>query len=175
MTGKSGDPKAEAEKKLHKAIDGLTPDQISQLLDLNPALANELANSSDGGAAEALKKLNLQEIMTGLAASGKNAKDMGAYKFWQTQPVPKFGDEEDKKWEDGPIKVQKVEDVPKQPAPLGDGFEWVELDLTDPEEMKELHDLLYGHYVEDDEAMFRFSYSASLLKWYVAILHIIRI
>lgn len=25
------------------------------------------------------------------AIGGKNKKDMASYKFWQTQPVPKFG------------------------------------------------------------------------------------
>jgi glycylpeptide N-tetradecanoyltransferase len=108
--------------------------------------------------------MNLQDIMTGLAASGKNAKDMASYKFWSTQPVPKFG-EAQKELEEGPMRIQKLEDVPKDPPPMLSGFEWVEMDLTDDAEMKELYDLLSGHYVEDDEAMFRFNYSASILKW----------
>jgi glycylpeptide N-tetradecanoyltransferase len=39
------------------------------------------------------------------------------------------------------------------------------MDLTNDAEMEEVEKLLYGHYVEDDEAMFRFKYSNSLLKW----------
>ncbi|KAH9892156.1 peptide N-myristoyl transferase [Xylariomycetidae sp. FL2044] len=170
--GKAKDAKnaEKAAKKLHKAVDGLSGEQVSQLLDLNPALASELASSSNDNptaAADALKRLNLQDIMTGLASSGKNAKDMGAYKFWATQPVPKFGDdgEEQKAIEEGPIKVQTVDEISKEPAPLLAQFEWSTLDLLNDAELKEVWELLNGHYVEDDEAMFRFNYSASILKW----------
>jgi glycylpeptide N-tetradecanoyltransferase len=31
--------------------------------------------------------------------------------------------------------------------------------------LKEVYDLLNGHYVEDDAAMFRFNYSVSFLRW----------
>lgn len=165
FTGKSS--KDDQENKLHKAIDSLTPDQVSQLLDLNPALAGEIANSTGSNdlssATEALKRLKLQEIMTGLAAGGKNVKDMGAYKFWSTQPVPNFGEET--KFEDGPIKQQTVDQVPKEPSPLVSGFEWCDMDISNPEENEEVRELLQGHYVEDDEALFRFNYSYSILKW----------
>jgi serine/threonine protein kinase len=135
----------------------------TQLLDLNPAL--ELSSSYDpNSAAEAPKRLNLQEIMMALASSGKNFKDMASYKFWSTQPVPKFG-EEDAQIEEGPLKIQKIEDVPKESAPLLPGFEWCTMDLLKEEELNELWELLNGHYVEDDEAMFRFNYSKSILKW----------
>jgi glycylpeptide N-tetradecanoyltransferase len=155
------------EAKLHKAIDGLTPDQISQLLELNPALAGEIAKASGStdvaSAADALKRLKLQEIMTGLAASGKNVKDMGNYKFWSTQPVTNFG--EAKFEEEGPIKVQTVDDVPKEPSQLLPGFEWCTVNVENPKENEEVRELLQGHYVEDDEALFRFNYSYSILKW----------
>jgi glycylpeptide N-tetradecanoyltransferase len=103
--------------------------------------------------------------MTGLAANGKNVKDMGSYKFWQTQPVPKFG--EDSEIVEGPFKIVDPEKVPKEPGPLPDGFEWVTMDLKDEGELKEVFDLLYGHYVEDNDAQFRFNYSMAFLKWYV--------
>ncbi|KAI0108971.1 Glycylpeptide N-tetradecanoyltransferase [Nemania sp. FL0031] len=165
-----GKEKEKAAKKLHKAIDGLSNEQVTQLLDLNPALATELANGSDDtpeAAAEALRRLNLQDIMTGLASSGKNVKDMGAYKFWATQPVPKFGEDQnpEQPFEEGPIKVQTVDEISKNPPPLVDGFEWATLDLLDDAQLKEVWELLNGHYVEDDEAMFRFNYSTSILKW----------
>lgn len=101
--------------------------------------------------------------MTGLAANGKNAKDMGSYKFWQTQPVPKFG--EASEIEEGPFKIIDPANVPKEPSPMVGGYEWVTMDLTREEELKEVHELLYGHYVEDDGAMFRFNYSIAFLKW----------
>lgn len=102
--------------------------------------------------------------MTGLAANGKNYKDMGSYKFWQTQPVPKFGEKE--QIEEGPFKIVDLEQVPKEPGPLVEGFEWVTMDLTDDEEIKEVYELLNGHYVEDNEAMFRLNYSKAFFKWY---------
>ncbi|KAI5467577.1 acyl-CoA N-acyltransferase [Mariannaea sp. PMI_226] len=161
----AADPNAD----FKKALSGLTPEQIQQFIAHNPALAKELSQLSGGSASSAddaakmLKKLNLEDIMTGLAASGKNAKDMGSYKFWQTQPVPKFGEKGEV--EEGPLRIQKVEDVPKEPAPLVAGFEWVTMDLTNDDEIKEVYELLNKHYVEDDEAMFRFNYSPSILRW----------
>lgn len=169
LTGKSGDQ----EEDLKKAIGGLNPQQLKELMSLNPGLAQEVAQASGSAnptpeqAAELLKKMNLNDIMTGLAASGKNVKDMGAYKFWQTQPVPRFTD--DAKMEEGPIKVQTVDQISKEPAGLVEGFEWVTMDLSNDEEIKEVYELLNGHYVEDDEAMFRFNYSPSFLRWYVSL------
>jgi glycylpeptide N-tetradecanoyltransferase len=167
LTGKSGDQEAD----LKKALGGLNPQQLKELMSLNPGLAQEVAQASGSAnpsaeqAAEQLKKMDLNDIMTGLAASGKNVKDMGAYKFWQTQPVPRFTD--DAKLEEGPIKVQTVDQISTEPAGLVEGFEWVTMDLSNDDEVKEVYELLNGHYVEDDEAMFRFNYSPSFLRWYV--------
>jgi glycylpeptide N-tetradecanoyltransferase len=155
--------------EIQKAVSGLSNDQISEILKMNPALAEQLGVGKDGDLSgskvtESLKRLKLEDIMTGLASSGKNVKDMANYKFWQTQPVPKFG-ESLTEVEEGPIKVYGVEAVPKEAPPLLEGFEWVTMDLTDEKQLEELFQLLYGHYVEDDEAMFRFNYSVSFLKW----------
>jgi glycylpeptide N-tetradecanoyltransferase len=160
LTGQSSDPEAQ----IKKALGDLTPQQIQDLLALNPSLAESMSGGSGSGdqAASMLQKLNLQDIMTGLAAGGKNVKDMGDYKFWQTQPVPRF---DDKEVEDGPLRVQKIEDISTEPSPMVPGFEWVTLDLHSDEEIKEVYELLNGHYVEDDEAMFRFNYSPSFLRW----------
>jgi hypothetical protein len=160
---------------ISKAVGGLSKSQISDLLAMNPALARELGADGDLSSkktAEAFKRLSLQDIMTGLAAGGKNAKDMASYKFWQTQPVPKLDDKKDH-IEEGPFKIIDLDKVPKEPSPLTEGFEWVTMDLTREEELKEVFELLDGHYVEDEEAMFRFNYSASFLKWYSS-LHIAR-
>jgi glycylpeptide N-tetradecanoyltransferase len=154
-----------------KAIEGLTPQQINEFMALNPALANELragegSSNNTASAIEAFKKLKLQDIMTGLASSGKNRKDMASYKFWSTQPVPQFGEEPAKLIEEGPLKIQDVKDIATEPIPLAlEQFRWVTMDLTNEHELEEVEKLLYGHYVEDDEAMFRFKYSASLLRW----------
>jgi glycylpeptide N-tetradecanoyltransferase len=45
------------------------------------------------------------------------------------------------------------------------GFEWVTMDLEDEKQLDEVYDLLTNHYVEDQEAMFRFRYSPSFLNW----------
>ncbi|KAK2600032.1 glycylpeptide N-tetradecanoyltransferase [Conoideocrella luteorostrata] len=168
LSGKSEQEKHDDDVK--KAIEGLSPEQMKELAALNPGLMQELAaqsgsaNPSPDQVATLLKGMSLSDIMTGLAASGKNVKDMGAYKFWQTQPVPKFG-EDTKKVEEGPLKKQTVEEIDKEPQPLVAGFEWVTVDLADDGEMKEVYELLNGHYVEDDEAMFRFNYIPEVLRW----------
>ena len=33
-------------------------------------------------------------------------------------------------------------------------------------QLEEVYELLTGHYVEDDDAQFRFNYSVSFLSWY---------
>jgi glycylpeptide N-tetradecanoyltransferase len=162
LTGKSSESSGSGSRdEISKAVSGLSKAQIEDFLKMNPALAQELGAERDVG--EAMKRLRLEDIMTGLSANGKNVKDMASYKFWQTQPVPKFGDNE---WiEEGPFKIIDVDQVPKEPGPLVDGFEWVTMDLTDDGEIKEVYELLNGHYVEDNEAMFRFNYSKAFFKW----------
>lgn len=154
-----------------KAVAGLSKQQISELLSMNPALASEMG-MTDGvtdDASERLSRVKLEEIMTGLALNGRNVKDMASYKFWQTQPVPKL-DEDVTKIEEGPIKRIDPAQVSKESPPLPDGFEWTTMDLTNEEELKEVYELLSGHYVEDTAAMFRFNYSASFLQWQVLLL-----
>ncbi|KAL4929967.1 glycylpeptide N-tetradecanoyltransferase swoF [Aspergillus undulatus] len=141
----------------------MTPQQIEALLENNPALKNELGAVDKDKAVEQLRKMDISEILTGLSLTGKNKKDMAAFKFWQTQPVPRFDDASSAVG--GPIKMIDPEKVSKEPDPLIEGFEWATLDLTNEEELRELWDLLTYHYVEDDNAMFRFRYSKSFLHW----------
>lgn len=167
-------------KKLASAITGeketgdsskpaskMSDSSIQTLLDMNPALKGELAKMPPEKAQEALKKMDVSQLLTGLSLNNKNQKDMASYKFWQTQPVLRFDDKPETiaAQPDGPIKEVVPEQVPRTPAPLPEGYEWVELDLTDEEELKEVYNLLTYHYVEDDSAMFRFNYSKSLLDW----------
>jgi len=161
--------KAESKDEISKAVSGLSKGQIQELLSMNPALAQEIGAGDLAGKdlSEAMKKLKLEDIMTGLAANGKNVKDMSSYKFWATQPVAKFG-EDVKEMEEGPIRIIDLDRVSKEPPPMVEGFEWVTMDLTNDEEIKEVYELLNGHYVEDNEAMFRFNYSKDFLKWYVS-------
>ncbi|KGO45066.1 Myristoyl-CoA:protein N-myristoyltransferase [Penicillium expansum] len=137
----------------------------SLLLEQNPALKNELAAMDKDQAAALLHNMDLSQMLTGLAVGGKNQKDMASYKFWQTQPVPAFEEAGKKQIAQGPIKIIDPEKVSKTPDALIEGFEWCTLDLTNEEELKELYELLNKHYVEDDNAMFRFNYSESFLHW----------
>ncbi|ORY83298.1 acyl-CoA N-acyltransferase [Protomyces lactucae-debilis] len=107
-----------------------------------------------------MKQLTTGDLLTGMAPGGKNKKDMASYKFWSTQPVAKFEEVID---EEGAIEAPS--DVPDEPTPLLKDFEWVTMDLDDPAELKEVYELLTQNYVEDDDASFRFDYSASFLQW----------
>jgi len=83
------------------------------------------------------------------------------WKFWDTQPVPKLGD---KVSEIGKIEADKVE-VRKEPYSLPAEFEWNTLDLNNQSELEEVYKLLNENYVEDEDNMFRFDYSAEFLQW----------
>lgn len=92
-------------------------------------------------------------------------KSMEEYKFWKTQPVPRF-DEEIKPDDEGPIDSTKtVADVRTEPYPIHSSFEWTTLDLESDNDLNQLYDLLYDHYVEDNDATFRFAYSKIFFNW----------
>lgn len=68
--------------------------------------------------------------------------------------------------EDGPIENDvPLDQVRATPYPLPKEFEWSLVNVEDDKEIKELYELLTQNYVEDDDAMFRFDYSAEFLKW----------
>lgn len=142
----------------NKAASKISPPMLDSLLEINRSLDRIQAR-------EMLKKMDISGLLTSMAIGGKNQKDMASYKFWQTQPVPRFDDKVDASIPDGPIKIIDPEQVPKGPEPLIEGFEWCELDLSREEELKEVYELLTYHYVEDDTAKFRFKYSQTFLNW----------
>jgi glycylpeptide N-tetradecanoyltransferase len=149
----------------------LGKDQMSMLLDANPALKNQLMSKANNRAEleQMIKKLNLNEMLTGLAPQGAT-KDMADHAFWKTQPVPSFDEMASKeRIPDGPIKEIDIEKVDKNPSPMYPGFEWVTMDLEDTKQLDEVYELLTNHYVEDKDATFRFKYSPSFLNWYVSI------
>lgn len=49
--------------------------------------------------------------------------------------------------------------------PLPGPYQWCPVDVNDAAQLEELYTLLTNHYVEDDEAMFRFDYSKEFLLW----------
>ncbi|THU87253.1 N-myristoyl transferase [Dendrothele bispora CBS 962.96] len=113
----------------------------------------------------ALEQMKIMDVVKGKAGiGGINKKDMGEHKFWRTQPVPQMG--EGPPIDDGYIEPSKPrEEVRQEPYPLPKDFEWTTMDVNDPAQSKEVYDLLSLNYVEDDDATFRFRYSAQFLEW----------
>ncbi|KAK0776733.1 glycylpeptide N-tetradecanoyltransferase [Friedmanniomyces endolithicus] len=152
--------KRKPRKKKKKGVDGDAKPDLSTMqkpFDVKdlPALLKRLAMAPDA------------------KSEGKAPED---YKFWNTQPVPKFKEPNLLQTTNGsggealpegailPDKVCKAS-VKPDPEPLLDGFEWCLVDLENPSELQELYDLLYSHYVEDTDGSFRFNYSAKFLAW----------
>ena len=155
-----------ANESSKKAASRITPRIADSLLEMNPSLRAELGPIDKSKAAEMLKKMEISDLLTGMSIGGKNQKDMASYKFWQTQPVPRFDEKADATKPDGPFELIDPQHVPKEPDPLLiEGFEWCELDITKEGELKEVYELLNHHYVEDDHASFRFKYSPSFFNW----------
>ncbi|KAJ5617998.1 hypothetical protein N7537_003112 [Penicillium hordei] len=127
----------------------------------DPSLTKSSVNLDKATVSELFAKLQIAESQSD---NGKEAKDIESYKFWKTQPVPKFN-EDGGKTKGGPIKVINLDEVPKGPYPLLDGFEWGTIDPEDEKEVGELHELLSNHYVEDDDSTFRLNYSPVFLRW----------
>ncbi|KAF8892505.1 acyl-CoA N-acyltransferase [Infundibulicybe gibba] len=114
---------------------------------------------------QALEQLKIMDVAKGKSGlGGINSKNMGEHKFWSTQPVPQPG--EDASGDDGFIEPSKPrEEVRQDPYPLPNNFEWSILDIDDPNQNKEVYDLLSLNYVEDEDASFRFQYTAEFLQW----------
>jgi len=88
------------------------------------------------------------------------------HKFWNFQPVPKLDEKIEDTEQPGPIDpIKTIADIQKDPYKLADGFEWSNVDLNDEKSMLEVYNLLNENYVEDDDNMFRFDYSAQFIKW----------
>lgn len=117
----------------------------------------------------------LSQKLEAVSLPKTNGKDPKDYKFWNTQPVPKLDDLKPAttasstvgSLQDGAIlPVAVCDQVGKADAEkLIEGFEWCELDVTQEHSLSELHDLLYNHYVENDEGSFRLNYSPEFLAW----------
>lgn len=129
-----------------------------------PADDSEKMDPTD--VAKMLRALGLtSESLPGAIVGGKKQKEMSSYKFWQTQPVPTFDEAKKAVDEEGPMKEVDISKVPKEPPPIPESFEWYTMDMTNDEEVSELYELLTNHYIEDDQAMFRFHYSKNFFNW----------
>ncbi|EFJ44361.1 hypothetical protein VOLCADRAFT_106391 [Volvox carteri f. nagariensis] len=110
------------------------------------------------------RKVSRQGMATMLTQVEESRKAKEKYVFWETQPVTQFN--EGGEIEEGPIAAPRaVDDVQAQPYCLPDSFEWCVCNLNEDAVVQEVYELLSNNYVEDDDNMFRFKYSASFLKW----------
>ncbi|KAJ3165163.1 Glycylpeptide N-tetradecanoyltransferase 2 [Irineochytrium annulatum] len=140
---------------------------------------NATASASNGVVSQGAKpgegdfERKLREVVDKLGGAGlldptpvrsnKELKDMGDYKFWSTQPVPRT---DEMVLKDGPIEADKLpEEIQKEPYELKGDFEWSTVDIEQADQKKEVYELLTLNYVEDDDAMFRFDYSAEFIQW----------
>jgi glycylpeptide N-tetradecanoyltransferase len=120
--------------------------------------------SQENNVDSAVEKAEVLEALRAPELAGGDY-DAFAHKFWSTQPVPKFSEavEEVKA---GPIDAAKrVDEVRQEPYPLPASFEWVSCDVSSDTELQEIYTLLNANYVEDDDSLFRFDYSAEFLRW----------
>ena len=80
--------------------------------------------------------------------------------------MPKGEDQpDDPNWHKPIIPHKDKSELRQEPYNMPKGFEWSEIDISDPDQLTEIYDLLYQNYVEDDECMFRFDYSRDFLNW----------
>jgi glycylpeptide N-tetradecanoyltransferase len=63
------------------------------------------------------------------------------------------------------IETKTLKEVQADCYPLPESYEWCNVNMNDPNEAKELYELLSNHYVEDDGGNFRFDYSIEFLTW----------
>jgi len=107
--------------------------------------------------------IDLAAIQNALATIRSTSEDPSnkQWKFWDTQPVPKIDEAVD---DVGKIEPDK-EHVREESYSLPNGFEWDTLDLGNSTQLEEVYQLLNENYVEDEDNMFRFDYSAGFLQW----------
>lgn len=137
------------------------------------------ALAESGATNKPVSSQDIQSLLAQLGVQNANNKEGKApeeYKFWNTQPVPKMQEPnllqttegaDGKSLPEGAILPDHVCKAAAKPEPekLVEGFEWDLVDIDDKDELQELWDLLYNHYVEDTEGSFRFNYSKKFLAW----------
>ena len=89
------------------------------------------------------------------------------FKFWGTQPVPQFT--KPLNIEFGPIlKDTNIENIPKEPYTLPEGFEWKDINLNQTNDVDKLYEFLKSNYINDESHLFGSDYSKDFLKWFLS-------
>eukprot|EP00744_Colponema_vietnamica_P004385 GILI01006561.1.p1 GENE.GILI01006561.1~~GILI01006561.1.p1 ORF type:complete len:459 (-),score=128.36 GILI01006561.1:132-1460(-) len=111
------------------------------------------------------ERMKMLELLRGMKISREEAIGLDQeHKFWDTQPVPKLNEVIDEN-SAGPIETKTVDEVRAAPYALPPNYEWNVCDVSNSSELQEIYNLLAENYVEDDDNMFRFDYSADFLRW----------
>nr|CAG4641655.1 EOG090X055U [Eurycercus lamellatus] len=109
------------------------------------------------------KAMELLSLSQGGAVKTTEDAMAKQYEFWSTQPVPKIN--EDVTANESIEPDTPLSEIRQEPYSLPQGFVWDTLALDNPQILQELYQLLNENYVEDDDNMFRFDYSADFLLW----------
>eukprot|EP00584_Thalassiosira_punctigera_P010807 CAMPEP_0172546074 /NCGR_PEP_ID=MMETSP1067-20121228/15898_1 /TAXON_ID=265564 ORGANISM="Thalassiosira punctigera, Strain Tpunct2005C2" /NCGR_SAMPLE_ID=MMETSP1067 /ASSEMBLY_ACC=CAM_ASM_000444 /LENGTH=513 /DNA_ID=CAMNT_0013332945 /DNA_START=181 /DNA_END=1722 /DNA_ORIENTATION=+ len=139
-------------------------------------------NTQVGEAQQAAIQQMMQQLKLGGAVTAlPNAANGGGgrHAFWDTQPMLNSDENGEKtktkkskapaapdpNWHKPIVPRKEKSELRADPYNMPRGFEWSDVDVTDPAQRTEIYDLLYQNYVEDDECMFRFDYSRDFLTW----------
>lgn len=149
------------------------------------------SNTQVGEAQQAAIQQMMQQLKLGgmtlpNAVADAEGSDDTKHAFWDTQPMLQSddpnentkntkpqavpvaangGERPDPNWHKPIIPDKPQSELRQDPYNMPKGFEWSEVDISDPAQRTEVYDLLYQNYVEDDECMFRFDYSQDFLTW----------
>jgi len=85
------------------------------------------------------------------------------YKFWDTQPVTRLTEHIGK---NGVIDRDVANNTETEPNKLPDGYDWVQLDVKNDEDLLKIATFIDQYYVEDVGGQFRLHYSPEFLRWY---------
>ncbi|GJJ12605.1 hypothetical protein Clacol_006848 [Clathrus columnatus] len=183
-----GKKKKKKKSKAIKLLSALKPQQavpqaiVDQVMEKVKADDPGNANVNEDDVRKALDQLKLMDVLKGKTGiGGRNRKEMvlgyaAGAAARQDKRLPSLFKQvsnqnlslgEAPPIDDGYIEPSKPRgEVRQEPYPLPKEFEWYTVNLDDPNELKEVYELLSANYVEDDDAAFRFQYSAEFLDWY---------
>ncbi|KAG8178139.1 hypothetical protein JTE90_029445 [Oedothorax gibbosus] len=160
----TGNQSKKSKKKKGKNKGKEESPEVMEAPDLSTADLKNMSATKLNEIKKAMEALKLGGLHQGPAKTHEEAARKH-FEFWDTQPVPKIGDEIGATANE-PIEPDKpIEEIRKEPLSLPQGFQWDTLDIDDPMVLMELYTLLNENYVEDDDNMFRFDYSPGFLRW----------